>query len=306
MLHRKAAAAAALLIASLTACGGEHSASSPHVSGKFGVQPHVSFGDGVPDARYHESVVTSGSGRRIGAHDFVKFHITSQVWGKGKPVSTYQGAKAPNVLHLGSAQSPPVLAKGLYGKRVGSRLLVTEQAGKAFGSQLPPGMKKSDVLAFVIDVVGATSVDENVISRGKSAAPPADIPGLRQPKATVPEVEIPKNAATPKVLRSFAVVHGSGEAVKVGQTVIAQSRGWSLNSGKEFQNTYKSSDPGLYPLGSGMLIKGWELGLADKHVGDRVEVVIPADLAYGDKPPPNSAMGKNASLVFVVDILGVV
>ena len=49
------------------------------------------------------------------------------------------------------------------------------------------------------------------------------------------------------------------------------------------------------------VIKGWTQGLKGKKVGSRVELVIPADLAYGNDTGGSKPSG---TLVFVVDILG--
>ena len=50
-------------------------------------------------------------------------------------------------------------------------------------------------------------------------------------------------------------------------------------------------------------MKGWTYGLAHTHVGDRVELVIPASLGYGGQARGN--IPANSTLVFVVDIVGV-
>ncbi|MFE9139692.1 FKBP-type peptidyl-prolyl cis-trans isomerase [Streptomyces sp. NPDC007355] len=250
--------------------------------------------------------MTAGNGRSIDRGDYVKFHITSQVWGQKRNVSTYGKGMAPQVLKLGSPSTPPVLLKAVTGKATGSRVLVTDEAEHAFGKQMPPGVKKTDVAVFVIDLLESVSVDKNITNRGKELPPPANFPKIKDATGSDPEVEFPDKYIPSSTLEHATVVQGSGPEVKSGQTLIAQSLGVALSKRHKFQNTWDADEPGLYPLGSGMLIKGWERALVGKRVGDRVVFSVPADMAYGENPPPNSGIEKNESLLFVVEILGAV
>ena len=75
--------------------------------------------------------------------------------------------------------------------------------------------------------------------------------------------------------------------------------GVKYSDGKVFDSNYDAATPmGISLQG---VIEGWTQGLKGKKVGSRVELIIPADLAYG-----NDAGGSKPSgtLVFVVDILG--
>ena len=60
--------------------------------------------------------------------------------------------------------------------------------------------------------------------------------------------------------------------------------------------------PASFAIGVGQVIPGWDQGLVGVPVGSRVQLDIPAELAYGADGP---AQGKPAGpLRFVVDILG--
>jgi peptidylprolyl isomerase len=59
--------------------------------------------------------------------------------------------------------------------------------------------------------------------------------------------------------------------------------------------------PASFPIGTGNVIKGWDQGLVGVTVGSRVQLDIPADLAYGENPTDGRPGGP---LRFVVDILG--
>jgi peptidylprolyl isomerase len=51
------------------------------------------------------------------------------------------------------------------------------------------------------------------------------------------------------------------------------------------------------------VIQGWQLGLVGMQVGGRRLLVIPAELGYGDNPPPGSGIEAGETLIFVVDLV---
>lgn len=93
---------------------------------------------------------------------------------------------------------------------------------------------------------------------------------------------------------------GDGAVVCPGATIKANYVG-ALWDGTVFDSSYKRGEPSEFSLNQ--VVKGWTYGLAHTHVGDRVELVIPASLGYGDRA--NAKIPANSTLVFVVDIVGV-
>ena len=51
-------------------------------------------------------------------------------------------------------------------------------------------------------------------------------------------------------------------------------------------------------------VNGWDQGVEGMQVGGRRELIVPPDLAYGAQGSP-PAIGPNATLVFVIDLLDV-
>ena len=93
---------------------------------------------------------------------------------------------------------------------------------------------------------------------------------------------------------------GDGALVCPGATIKANYVG-ALWNGTVFDSSFERGDAIEFSLNQ--VVKGWTYGLAHTHVGDRVELVIPASLGYGDRA--NAKIPANSTLVFVVDIVGV-
>lgn len=94
---------------------------------------------------------------------------------------------------------------------------------------------------------------------------------------------------------------GSGPAAKKGSKLELRYIG-KLDNGKVFDSN-KSGKPFSLKLGSGEVIKGWELGLQGISAGGERRMTIPANLAYGNKALPG--IPKNSKLIFDVKCLSV-
>ena len=109
-------------------------------------------------------------------------------------------------------------------------------------------------------------------------------------------------AGTGKVtkLRTTTLIQGKGAAVEAGQTINVNYVGATYADGKEFDSSWKGAQPFSFQVGAGSVIKGWDQGLVGVKVGSRVQLDIPADLAYGKNPSGGQPAG---TLRFVVDVL---
>jgi peptidylprolyl isomerase len=98
------------------------------------------------------------------------------------------------------------------------------------------------------------------------------------------------------------LIKGKGPAAKAGQTITVNYVGVTYAAGEEFDASWKRSEPFTFQLGTGGVIPGWDQGLVGATVGSRVQLDIPADLAYGENPQGGAPAGP---LRFVVDVLAV-
>jgi peptidylprolyl isomerase len=80
--------------------------------------------------------------------------------------------------------------------------------------------------------------------------------------------------------------------------------GVSYESGAEFDASWNRGEPFAFALGGGQVIAGWDQGVTGMKVGGRRRLVIPPQLAYGDRGA-GGVIKPGETLVFVVDLLGV-
>ena len=65
---------------------------------------------------------------------------------------------------------------------------------------------------------------------------------------------------------------------------------------------FHHTQPFQFVLGKGIVIKGWDLGLQDMGINEQRCLVIPPDLAYGNRRIGN-IIKPNSTLIFEVKLL---
>ncbi len=96
---------------------------------------------------------------------------------------------------------------------------------------------------------------------------------------------------------------GTGDEAKTGNTVEVHYTGW-LTDGKKFDSSLDRGQPFSFKLGAGMVIKGWDQGVAGMKVGGKRKLTIPPELGYGDRGA-GGVIPPKATLVFEVELLKV-
>lgn len=98
------------------------------------------------------------------------------------------------------------------------------------------------------------------------------------------------------------IIFGSGPIVATGRPVSITYEGVLL-SGEVFDSHKNKESPFTFRLGTGEVIRGMEKGLAGARVGGLREIVVPAELAYGDKPQPG--IPANSTLIFSISVISI-
>src|SRR5205807_4813633 len=131
---------------------------------------------------------------------------------------------------------------------------------------------------------------------GLAVAVPAPSPGQDKRK------QEPKVITTKSGLKYIDETVGTGKEAKSGNTVTVHYTGW-LKDGAKFDSSKDRGEPFNFPLGAGRVIKGWDEGVAGMKEGGKRKLIIPSDLAYGDKGRPG--IPPKAELTFEVELLKV-
>ncbi|HWY50073.1 MAG TPA: FKBP-type peptidyl-prolyl cis-trans isomerase [Chthoniobacterales bacterium] len=106
--------------------------------------------------------------------------------------------------------------------------------------------------------------------------------------------------STESGLQYKVLKEGSGAQPKSSDTVTVNYRG-TLIDGTEFDSSYKRGQPATFPVGG--VIKGWTEALQLMKVGSKLQLFIPANLAYGEQGRPG--IPPNSLLIFEVELMDV-
>ncbi|MFZ5869708.1 MAG: FKBP-type peptidyl-prolyl cis-trans isomerase [Actinomycetota bacterium] len=120
---------------------------------------------------------------------------------------------------------------------------------------------------------------------------------------TRPEIDFP-GGEPPADLEVVDEIVGDGAEASAGDTVLAHYVGVAFSTGEEFDASWNRGQPLQFRLGVGQVIPGWDRGIAGMRVGGRRRLVIPPQLAYGDRGA-GSAIAPGETLIFVVDLVDV-
>ena len=111
----------------------------------------------------------------------------------------------------------------------------------------------------------------------------------------------------PTELGVHIIREGTGDPAADGDTIIVDYTGIRSETGLIFDTSYTRDVPLDFPLGRGGVIAGWDQGLVGATAGSAYKLDIPADLAYGDTPPPgDSGIEPGDALTFVIEVRAII
>jgi len=105
----------------------------------------------------------------------------------------------------------------------------------------------------------------------------------------------------PSGLQYKVISVGKGKQPTADSSITAHYKGTLIN-GHEFDSSYRRNQPATFNVGQ--VIPGWKEVLPLMHEGDKWQVFIPAELAYGERGS-GSAIGPNEALVFDIELIKV-
>ncbi|SIO85183.1 FKBP-type peptidyl-prolyl cis-trans isomerase [Nocardiopsis sp. JB363] len=287
----------------------------PDVTGEVGEEPQITFPDDELPEEEISGIVSKGSGEDVlvGAEDLVVANVVQYQWtapGEGEPMegqSSYESG-APDLIRMN--EMPEYITDALVSQPLGSRAVYVfppltqeemEQA-QGMGQEAPEGAS-----VLVIDVMDRYA--QGAVVPGEQTTDGGDgLPTVTQDGHSRPEIDIPEGDA-PEDLEVVPLIEGEGPEVEEGQQIVAQYTGvrWDPEENGEhtvFDSTWdRGGAPFDTAIGGGEVIEGWDEGIVGANVGDRLMMVVPGSMAYGETE--EEAMGGPVgSLVFVIDVLG--
>ena len=99
------------------------------------------------------------------------------------------------------------------------------------------------------------------------------------------------------------IVEGEGTEI-INHSKIQVHYTGKLQDGTKFDSSYDRGQPFSFQIGLREVIKGWEIGLMGMKVGGKRTLIIPSELAYGDRGA-GDLIPPNATLTFDIEIVAV-
>ncbi|GAA4421989.1 FKBP-type peptidyl-prolyl cis-trans isomerase [Georgenia halophila] len=127
----------------------------PTATGGFGDKPELTFPDTAAPEDLQVKVLEQGSGDTVQAGDTIVVNYLGQTWGGQVFDNSYDRGDTLN-FPVGTGQVIGGFDEGLTGQQIGSRVLLSVPPEHGYGPRGVPqaGIKGTDTLVFVVDVVG--------------------------------------------------------------------------------------------------------------------------------------------------------
>ena len=135
------------------------------------------------------------------------------------------------------------------------------------------------------------------------------------PEASAAPLRLAANQPLPKELTQLTIIDreigdtASQKSVS-GSPILVHYTGWIYDpskpdgKGAQFDTSRTRIAPFSFIIGVGKVIKGWDQGLIGMHIKGKRTLIIPASLAYGERPRPN--IPPNSNLMFDIELLNIV
>ena len=126
------------------------------------------------------------------------------------------------------------------------------------------------------------------------------VPSTSNQEGIVTKTASADTISTASGLQYRIITEGSGTENPSPSSIVTVHYSGKLTDGTEFDSSYKRNQPASFPVNG--VIQGWTEALQLMHVGDKWELTIPSDLAYG-RQGAGIAIPPDAILIFEVELL---
>ena len=227
-------------------------------------------------------ITKKGTGVKANSGDQVSVHYVGTLTDSAKTkFDSSRDRGQPFQFSLGGGQVIKGWDEGIALLHVGDVAILTIPSNLGYGERAMGKIPANATLVFEVELMDV-----------KSPPKPWDVSGL-------------KENTTPSGLKYIVLKKGTGEKAENGKTVSVHYSGF-LGDGtwKLFDSSVQRNQPIEFMLGQGQVIKGWDEGIGLMNIGDKMRLIIPYDLAYGEQGRPPIIPAK-AVLIFDVELMGV-
>lgn len=221
-----------------------------------------------------------GNGLKAEAGDNVSVHYAGRLL-SGAPFDNSYDRGNPFGFPLGGGRVIKGWDEGIAYLEVGDSATLIIPANLGYGSTDRPTIPANSTLIFDVQLVDV-----------KKTVKPVPFETLGKDTIT-----------TASGLRYIRLNETSGALAVAGKEVSVHYTGY-LQNGTVFDSSVSRGQPISFPLGQGRVIKGWDEGIALLKVGEKARLLIPSELAYGDRGA-GGLIPPGADLIFDVELVGV-
>lgn len=259
-----------------------------------------------PSGLYYVETL-AGKGPKVDTGSFVKVHFTVSLVDEKPLYSTYDRGE-PMEFEFGQRFDTPGFEEGVSKMLKGGKATLVVPSAIAFGemgrgAMVPP---YSTVIYNVelVDITSKADHEKKLAEEKKKAE--AEMENNKKQESALRAKYLQEKKITTKPNPSGLIfvekVKGTGAKAVAGKTVKVHYTG-TLLDGTKFDSSRDRNEPFEFTLGQGQVIKGWDEGIAMMNVGGKATLIIPSNIAYGERNagsiPPYS------TLVFDVELLEV-
>ncbi|MFC2176480.1 FKBP-type peptidyl-prolyl cis-trans isomerase [Bacteroidota bacterium] len=221
-----------------------------------------------------------GEGDQPEAGDKVSVHYAGRLLSGDAFDSSYERGN-PFSFPIGAGRVIRGWDEGIAYLNVGDSATLIIPSELGYGAVNRPGIPANSTLVFDVQLMDVKKLVKPV---------PYKVDGL-------------DTITTASGLRYILLNETEGDLAVAGNNVSVHYTGY-LTDGTIFDSSISRGEPISFPLGVGRVIKGWDEGISLLKVGEKARLLIPHQLAYGERGA-GSMIPPKSDLIFDVELVSV-